>query len=182
MIRRLIAPASLAALALVPAQAGAHDVRAYVSQDGLDFISEQVPALVPTDLYPEDVTKDFSCMTGIQRDTHVQLSVDDFGLSIPQEGRLSLYLQLYAYADGELFVDDIYACNGSMTCQDEFILNDARAWIDFDIALVDGRPRVSMVSVDLDLSEDDIDLNFSGCVVGDIAEWMIDFATKYVID
>ncbi|HUS68723.1 MAG TPA: MYXO-CTERM sorting domain-containing protein [Kofleriaceae bacterium] len=182
MIRRLIAPASLAALALVPAQAGAHDVRAYVSQDGLDFISEQVPALVPTDLYPEDVTKNFSCMTAIQRDTHVQLSVDDFGLTIPQEGRISLYLQLYAYADGELWVDDLYACGGETTCQDEFILNDARAWIDFDIALVDGHPRVSMVSVDLDLSEDDINLNFSGCVVGDIAEWMIDFAKKYVID
>ncbi len=182
MIRRLVAPASLTALALLPLQADAHDVRAYVSQDGLDFISEQVPGLIPTDLYPEDMRKDFSCMTAIQRDTHVQLSVDDFGLSIPQEGRLSLYLQLYAYADGELWVDDLYACGGETTCQDEFILNDARAWIDFDIELVDGRPRVSMATVDLDLSEDDIDLNFSGCVVGDIAEWMIDFAKQYVID
>lgn len=180
--RRLIGFASLAALPLVAAPAVAHDIRAYVSQEGLDFISAQVPPLVPTDLYPEDVSKDFSCMTGTQRDTHVQLSVDDFGITIPQEGRLSLYLALSAYADGELFVDDLYACNGSMTCQDEFILNDARAWIDFDIQLVDNRPTVSMVSVDLDLSEDDIDINFSGCVVGDIAEWMIDFAKQYVID
>jgi MYXO-CTERM domain-containing protein len=182
MTRRLLAPASLAALSMLAAPADAHDVRAYVSQGGLDFISEQVPALVPTDLYPEDVTKNFSCMTAIQRDTHVQLSVDDFGLSIPQEGRISLYLALSAYADGELWVDDLYACTGETTCQDEFILNDARAWIDFDIMLEDGKPTVKFVSVDLDLSEDDIDINFSGCVVGDIAEWMIDFAKQYVID
>jgi len=153
-----------------------------VSQAGLDFISEQVPALVPKDIYPGPISKDVSCMTATQRNTHVGLEILDFAITIPQEGSLRIYLDVSANGNGELFVDDPYACFGEMTCQDELYINDARATIDFDIMIDGGKPKAVFKSVDLQLSPDDIDLNFSGCAAGDIASWMIDFAKKYVTD
>lgn len=179
----LARPLALAlAFAAVGGTAHAHKLRGYVSQAGLDFISEQVPALVPKDIYPGPMSKDFTCMTATQRNTHIGLEVHDFAITIPQEGRLRLYLNVSATGDGELFVDDPYACFGEMTCQDQLYIHDARATIDFDIMLEGGKPSAVFQSVDLQLSEDDIDINFSGCAADDIANWMIDFAKKYVTD
>jgi MYXO-CTERM domain-containing protein len=180
LMRNAVAVAVVAAAA--PGSAAAHQVHGYVSQAGLDFISEQVPALVPSDLYPGPLSKDVACMTATQRNTHVALEVHDFSITIPQEGRLRIYLNMSADGDGELFVDDPFACFGEMTCQDQIYIHDARATIDFDIMLEGGKPTAVFQSVDLQLSEDDIDINFSGCAADDIANWMIDFAKEYVTD
>jgi MYXO-CTERM domain-containing protein len=170
----------LVLLALTAGTAHGHQLRGHISQSGLDFIAEQIPSLVPKDLYPEDITKPFSCMTAIQRDTHLALEVHDFSITIPEPGRLRLYLNVSADGTGELFVDDPFACFGEMTCQNQIMVHDARATFDFDIMLEDGQPSAVFRSVDLQLSEDDIDLNFSGCAADDIANWMIDFAKEYV--
>ena len=121
-------------------------------------------------------------MTATQRNTHIALAVHDFSITIPQEGRLRIYLNMSADGDGELLVDDVYACFGEMTCQDQIVIHDARATIDFDIMLEGGKPTAVFQSVDLQLSEDDIDINFSGCAADDVANWMIDFAKEYVTD
>jgi MYXO-CTERM domain-containing protein len=180
LIRNAAAVALLAAVA--PGSAAGHQVKGHVSQAGLDFISEQVPALVPSDIYPGPLSKDVACMTATQRNTHIALEVHDFSITIPQEGSLRVYLNMSADGDGELFVDDPFACFGEMTCQDQIVIHDARATIDFDIMLDGGKPTAVFQSVDLQLSEDDIDINFSGCAADDIANWMIDFAKQYVTD
>ena len=180
LIRNAAALAALAAVA--PGSAAGHQVKGYVSQAGLDFISEQVPSLVPSDIYPGPLSKDVACMTATQQNTHIALAVHDFSISIPQEGRLRIYLNMSADGDGELLVDDVFACFGEMTCQDQIVIHDARATIDFDIMLDGGKPTAVFQSVDLQLSEDDIDINFSGCAADDVANWMIDFAKEYVTD
>ncbi len=183
MVRRpALVFAFAAAASITGGSAHAHQLHGYVSQAGLDFISEQVPALVPKDIYPGPISKDVACMTATQRNTHVALEVHDFSITIPQEGRLRVYLNISADGDGELFVDDPYACFGEMTCQDQIYIHDARATIDFDIMLDGGKPTAVFQNVDLQLSEDDIDINFSGCAADDIANWMIDFAKEYVTD
>jgi MYXO-CTERM domain-containing protein len=184
MLTKTALASTLAAAGTVLAgpTAHAHQLDGYVSQAGLDFISAQVPGLVPKDIYPGPIAKDFSCMTATQRNTHIQLEVHDFSITIPEEGTLRLYLNISADGEGELFVDDPYACFGEMTCQDTLYIHDARATIDFDIMLDGGKPTAVFKQVDLQLSEDDININFSGCAAGDIAEWMIDFAKDYVID
>src|SRR6185503_7174126 len=146
------------------------------------FISEQVPALVPKDLYPAPMSKDIACMTATQRNTHVALQVHDFSITIPQEGSLRLYLDVSADGNGELYVDDAYACFGSMTCQNELMVHDARATIDFDIMIDGGKPKAALKNVDLQISEDDIDLNFSDCAADDIVNWGVDFAKEYLTD
>lgn len=182
MLNRNAAAALAAVAAMAPGSAGAHQLHGYVSQAGLDFISAEVPAVVPKDIYPGPLSKDFTCMTATQRNTHIALEVHDFAITIPQEGRLRIYLDVSADGEGELFVDDPYACFGEMTCQDQIVLHDARATIDFDIMLEGGKPTAVFQKVDLELSEDDIDINFSGCAADDVANWMIDFAKKYVTD
>jgi hypothetical protein len=179
-----LALATLTAAAPVHAQPARapYDVHGYVSASGLDFIAEQVPSLVPTELDAPELSQDLACITATQRDTHVALDVDDFSLTIPKEGKLRLSIALSAQADGELFVDNALACLGSLTCQDHVSVTDARATIDFDLAVADGKPTVTFNSVDLDLSKDNIDIQFSGCVVGDIAETVIDFAKQFVFD
>ena len=142
MVRRTALPFAFAAAAtLIGGSAYGHQLRGYVSQAGLDFISEQVPALVPKDIYPDPISKDIACMTATQRNTHVALEVHDFAITIPQEGRLRLYLNISADGDGELNVDDAYACFGEMTCQDQITSTTPAATIDFDIMIDGGKPK-----------------------------------------
>jgi len=182
LARRTVPTAAAAVLCLAGSARADHQLRGYVSQSGLDFISEQVPALVPKDLYPAPMSKDIACMTATQRNTHVALQVHDFSITIPQEGSLRLYLDVSADGNGELYVDDAYACFGSMTCQNELMVHDARATIDFDIMIDGGKPKAALKNVDLQISEDDIDLNFSDCAADDIVNWGVDFAKEYLTD
>ena len=184
--RSLLAASGLSfAVALVAAATPAsaqYDVRGYVSSSGLDFIAAQVPSLVPSGLDAPDLSRDLACITATQRGTHVDLEVEDFSLTIPEPGRLRLFIEVSAQGDGEVFIDGAIACLGSLTCQDHIAVNGARATIDFDVSLADGRPSIVFRSVDLELSEDDIDLQFSGCAVGDIATSVVGFAKQFVID
>lgn len=159
-----------------------YDVRGYVSSSGLDFVAEQVPSLVPTGLDAPELSRELACITATQRNTHIELQVDDFALTIPQEGSLRLFIELSAQGDGEVFIDNAIACLGSLTCQDHIELSGARATIDFDVALEGGRPSIVFRAVDLELSEDDIVLQFSGCAVGDVATAVIGFAKQFIID
>lgn len=173
---------SVALAASAAAARAQYDVRGFVSSRGLDFIAEQAPSLVPASLDAPDLSKELACITATQRDTRVDVHVDDLSLTIPQPGRLRLFIQLDAEGDGELFVDNAVACFGSLTCQDHIAVRDARATIEFDLSLTDGRPSIVFRSVDLQLSPDDIDLAFSGCAVGDIATAVIGFAKQFVFD
>lgn len=177
--RGLSVAAVLAAASPALAQ---YDVRGYVSSSGLDFVAAQVPSLVPTALDAPELSQELACITATQRNTRIELQVDDFELTIPEEGSLRLFIELSAQGDGELFVDNAIACFGSLTCQDHIELTGARATIDFDVALEGGRPSIVFRAVDLEISEDDILLEFSGCAVGDIATAVIGFAKQFVID
>ena len=159
-----------------------YDVNGYVSASGLNFIAEQVPSLIPATIAVPEVSQELACITATQRETNVSLEVQEFSLTIPEEGKLRLEILLSAQGSGELFVDNAVACFGSLTCQDSITVTDARAIIDFDLAVADGRPSISFSAIDLQLSEDNISLQFSGCVVGDIAETVIDFAKGFVFD
>jgi hypothetical protein len=183
--RSVLAATGLALATVAATATTAHaqyDVRGYVSTRGLDFIAEQVPSLVPTSLAAPELSQGLACITATQRDTTVALSVDDFSLTIPQAGTLRLTIALSAEASGELFVDNAIACFGSLTCQDRITVNDARAVIDFDVALVGGQPSIDFRAVDLQLSADNIDIQLSECAVADVANVVIDFAKQFVID
>jgi len=184
---RLTCLATALALA-APASATAHETVAWVSPGGIDFVAEQVPSYVPTYLAPPPMTKQlFTCLgrpvTATQRDTQVNLAVDAFALSVPRDGVLRLDLTMSVWGDGELYVDNPYACFGEATCQDSLSIWGARAVIDFDVTLArDGRPDVELSQVDLQLSPDDIYLALSGCAIDDVVNWVVDFGKDWFLD
>ncbi len=184
---RLTCLATALALA-APTPASAHETVAWMSPGGLDFVAEQVPTYVPTYLAPPAMTQQlFMCLgrpvTATQRDTQVNLEVDDFALSIPRDGVLRLDLTMSVWGDGELYVDNPYACFGEATCQDSLSIWGARAVIDFDVTLGrDGRPDVELSQVDLQLSPDDIYFALSGCAIDDVVNFVVDFGKDWFLD
>ncbi|HTM22169.1 MAG TPA: hypothetical protein VL172_16730, partial [Kofleriaceae bacterium] len=179
---------TLAALCLLAPSAGAHETTAWISPSGLDFVAEQVPGYVPTYLAPPPMTKDlFSCLgrevTATQSDTQVDLSVDAFAMSVPRDGVLRLDLTMSTWADGQLYVDNPYACFGSATCQDELGIWGARAIIDFDVSVdADGTPRVRLANVDLQVAPEDIYFALSDCAIDDVVNWVVDFGKDWFLD
>ncbi|HKA88349.1 MAG TPA: hypothetical protein VKE22_11830 [Haliangiales bacterium] len=155
--------------ALLPAVALGAPVVARISPSGLAFIERQAPSLVPNHLSPDPLSVDlWSCFDGPanveQTNTTVDLTVDDFKLSLPSPGVLRVDVTLSATASGEARLNKIYACFGQEICQDSLTLTRARAIVDFS-ASVDaaGKPHVALANVDLQLDPDQVDIQFSGC-------------------
>jgi hypothetical protein len=171
-----------AALAPAAAWAQSHDIRGFVPQRGLDFVAAQLPSYVPRRLTPPDMTRSLACVEATQRKTKIDLTVDDLTLKVPRPGRLVLDVRLSASGTGELFAKDIIACVGDLTCQDSFSISGVRAIVQLDVALTGGKPQVGMAAVDVQLDADDLELRFSGCAVGDLVSWVIDFAKGWIVD
>jgi hypothetical protein len=155
--------------ALLPAAALAAPVVARISPSGLAFIERQAPSLVPSHMSPDPMSVDlWSCDGGPanieQANTSVDLSVDDFKLSLPSPGVLRVDVTLSAQASGEARFNKIYACYGQEICQDHITLRSAHAVVDFS-ASVDGagKPHVALKNVDLQLDRDNVDMELSGC-------------------
>jgi len=180
--------ALIAALALAPSTASAHQTVGWISPSGLDFVAEQVPSYVPDHLAPPAITQQlFTCLgrpvTATQRDTQVDVQVNRFKLSVPRDGVLRLDLGLSVWANGELYVDNPYACFGEATCQDDLSIWDAGAVIDFDVSVdAAGRPRVRLAKVDLQLLPDDIYFALSDCAIDDVVNWVVDFGKDWFLD
>lgn len=154
---------------LLPAVALGAPVVARISPSGLAFIERQAPTLVPSHMSPDALSVDlWSCSDGPanieQANTSVDLTVDDFKLSLPSPGVLRVDVTLSASASGEARFNKIYACFGQEICQDQITLSGARAIIDFS-ASVDGagKPHVELKNVDLQLDRDQVDMELSGC-------------------
>jgi hypothetical protein len=158
--------------ALLPAAAMAAPVVARISPSGLAFIERQAPTLVPSHMSPDPLSVDlWSCSDGPatieQADTSIDLTVDDFKLTLPSAGVLRVDVTLSAEATGEARFNKIYACFGQEICQDRITLRGAHAVIDFS-ATVDGagKPHVALQNVDLQLDRDNVDMELSGCDAG----------------
>ncbi|RMH39507.1 MAG: hypothetical protein D6689_16415 [Deltaproteobacteria bacterium] len=178
----------MAAAAAAPA-AAAHEVRGAISPAGLDFIAEQVPDYVPARLSPPPITLDLVDCPGsrvvqlTQRDTDIDLAVDDVSIGAVDGGVLRVVIQFDAFAAGEAYVLYPYACFGSATCRDELTILDGRAAIDFAPSVdADGRPQVAVAGVDLWVGEDDVDFALSDCAIDDVVNWVIGAAKGWLLD
>ncbi len=164
-----------------PAEAQ-HDVRVFLAKSGVDFIAEQVPSYVPKVFEPPTFAKSFACMDFEQRDTTVNLSIDDVEIDMPSDSRIRVALDFSGSVDGELYADDLYACFGSATCQDSMIVEHASALLDFDVTVVNGEPHVVVRDVDLNVNPDDFAFNLSGCgFTGTALTGAIGFAEGWIL-
>jgi MYXO-CTERM domain-containing protein len=166
----------------------AHTVEAHLSSGGVEWVQDQVKTLVPKSLPVDDVTKKvYSCpgddATFTQRNTTVNLEVHEIDLVIPEDGTLRIDLTMSAQVDGEAHFENPYACLGSTTCEDHLTIDHARAVIDF-AAWVDetGRLRANLDNIDLYLTGDQIDANFSDCAISGIVNTVIDLAKGFAVE
>ena len=178
-----IASAALACLlgSVAPAHAQ-HDVRAFLSESGVEFIENNASAFVPTVIEPLPYTKALGCMDFEQRDTVVNLHLDKLDIQMPADDRVRVALDLSIDVQGELYVDDLYACFGEVTCQDSMSLRSASAIVDLNLEIVDGQPRVSIRDVEINLDPDNFEFSLDGCgVTGSALTGVVGFAKNWLL-
>jgi MYXO-CTERM domain-containing protein len=187
-MKRTALTAAALALALA-APAHAHELEGYIAPSGLGFLSEQLPGYLPPHLSPPAMTMEmFTCPLGrvvtfTQRDTEIDLLVDEAELSVPAPGIMRASLKFDVFADGEAYIEYPYACFGSATCSDQLSLLDGRAIIDFTTTVdASGKPRVTVASIELLVDEDDVVFQLSDCAIDDVVNWVIDFGKGWLLD
>ncbi len=184
---RRLAATTLSLLA-APALAQASPVQARLSSGGVEFLQDELPSLVPphVDLPPATFTL-YSCpgddATFTQRNTGIDVYVDALDLSLPEYGNLRVDLTFSAFATGEAFLSDIYACLGTTTCDDYLDIYGARVVADFSAWVgEDQKVHADLAGIDFYLGEDDIYVWFDGCAPDDVFNFMVDLAKDWALE
>lgn len=175
---RTVTVATALALTASLGTAAAHDLRGYISASGVEFIEAQVPSYVPEQFFAPRVEKSFTCVDVVQHDTTVQVDVQNLDISMPETNILRVDVSLGVLAEGIL---DIDSCVGDGDCTDRVALDSGRAILDFDIQVQNGMPRVSLRSLDLQVTEDDIDVTVDDCALDGVINTVTGFAKEWLL-
>jgi len=183
--KRIIVASITTLVALATTAQAQHDVHAFLSEKGVSFVENHAASFLPSTIEPEPYTKAVACMDFVQRDTVVNLNLNRLDIQMPAADEIRVALDVSIDVQGELYVDDLYACLGEVTCQDSMSLQGAAAVIDLNVEIVNGQPRVSIRDVDIDLNSDTFEFSLDGCgvtgsalssVVGFAQDWLLYFA------
>jgi hypothetical protein len=181
-MKRVASIAALLTATMIAASASAHRIDAHISRSGIAFIEEQIPAYVPERIVPPDMSRSFACAELIQSDTTVDLELHELSLDMPRDGVLRIELEISVEAEGQLYLDNLYACFGEETCQDRLSLTRGRAVVEFQIEVVDGKPRLNVHDVDLLIQPDDIEIELSGCTIDSAVNTVMGWARSLALD
>jgi len=178
----IFATIGLASAAYAGTAHAQHEVQAYVSQEGLDFIASEAPNYLPSVLQPPTFAKPFGCMDFEQRNTTIQFAVDSLRISMPSDGRIRVDIDFSGSANGELYVDDLYACLGELTCQDSLDIRTGSASFDYELAVRNGRAVVMPRDSSISLLPEDVDFNLTGCgMTGEALSAGIGFTEDWIL-
>jgi MYXO-CTERM domain-containing protein len=173
---------ALVTMAMSSAAFAQHDVQSYLSQKGLDFIAEEAPLYIPKVLQPPTFGKSVACVDFEQRNTVINLSIENLKISMPEDGRVRIEFDFSGDATGELYADDIYACFGEVTCQDSLDLRKATAVLDYELRVVDGQTRAIARNTELNVVPSDIQFQLSDCgFTGDALTSAVDFTEEWLL-
>ena len=187
-MRKLLLAFGVLTATSLPLQAGAHELQGYVSPSGLDALDRAIPSLVPERLEGLEFEKAFDICPGEpisfkQRDTNVELEIHALDMGVPDNDRLSVDLTFSLRGDGEVQMDNIYACFGEETCTDDFFISNARAKLEFNVEVEDGKPVLTVYNVELDVASDDLDFNLADCgAIDNIGNTVIDLFREYLLE
>ncbi len=182
---------ALSALALTLTSAAAlsgvahaqHEVQAYLSEGGLDFIAEQVPSYVPSTVLAPDFETKVECMVFEQRDALITMNVSNVRLEVPEEGIAVVEIDFNGGMEGELYIDDVYACAGEVTCNDSFTIHAGSARFEYELAVRDGRPVVAPRDSSITLRPEDVVFDLSECgTTGDVITAGVTFAEDWILE
>jgi hypothetical protein len=155
--------------AAVPALAGASPINAHVTQSGLDFISDRVVELVPTNVsLPADPIKMWECdgedASFALQNGRLAVTVHSFKLKLPSNGVLRAELDATIGASGQAHFEKLYACYGRETCDARVDVKNLKAIIDLSPGITaEGTPRIGISKIDVQLEPSDVDIKLSNC-------------------
>ncbi len=154
---------ALACLSTTTVAHAQHDIRAFLSTDGLDFMAKEAPSFLPTVFMPADFTLPAGCVTFEQNDTTINFAIDEVVITVPRSGRVRVDMRYSTSVTGELYAENIYACIGELRCQDDIVVRNGTAVFEYDISILDGDAQAVPVTVDFTILPEDVDLVLSEC-------------------
>ncbi|MCP4446112.1 MAG: hypothetical protein GY811_12315 [Myxococcales bacterium] len=173
---------ALASVALAGTANAQHEVQAYLSQEGLDFIADEAPGYIPSVFEAPKFVQELGCMEFEQRNTTINLNIDDVRISMPEDGRVRVDIEFSGGADGELYVDDLYACLGEVTCRDSLDIRNGSASFDYELAVRDGQAVVLPRHSEIHLLPESVEFNLADCgMTGDALTAGIGFAEDWIL-
>lgn len=143
-----------------------HDVRAYLSRDGMDFMAED-PSFIPTVLMPGDYEAPTGCIDFKQKNNSVDITINDLTITVPRTGRLRVDMEFSAVLSGEIDAIGIYFCGGALRCNDELNVREGNAVFEYDISILDGDAQAIPKDVSFSILPDDVELGVSQCEGGE---------------
>lgn len=164
LISSAIALACLCATTLSHAQ---HDVRAYLSRDGMDFMAREAPSFLPTVFVPPDFEQAAGCVDFKQKNTTINFSIDDLTITVPRSGRVRVEMDFSTAITGEIDAIGIYLCGGALRCNDDIIVRKGNAVFEYDISILDGDAQAVSKDIVFTILPEDVDLSVSECVGGE---------------
>jgi len=154
----------------------------------MEVLGRAIPTLVPERIEGLEFVKELDICPSepvvlTQSKTNVEFEIHDLKIETRDNDHLRVDITLSARGDGEIHMDNIYACFSEETCGDEFFINNARAVLDFNIEIEGGKPVLTVYNTDLQVGSDDLDFNLSGCgAIETLGNFVVDIVRDYLLD
>ncbi len=156
-----------------------HDVRVFLSEDGIREVEKQAPSYVPAVLFPPTLTKSIGCMDFEQRDSVVNFSVEALDIVLVSETRISMEIVFSLGISGQLLVNGCV----SASCQDTINVESGHAILDFDLSVVGGEAQVTTRNVDLDIRPNEFAFGLDECgLTGTAVTNAVEFGEGWILE
>jgi len=163
-------------------------IGARVSQRGIDFISEQVRRLVPTEnTLPDFQSVLYDCPLTDNDPTlyvtngHLTLHMDAVQLT-PMSGTLDGFIQLDAQVTADARITKPYACFGEANCHITATAQNLMIRPSFAVRTTQGQVDVELTQIDITVAPNDFNVDSSGCALGDFAVGILDLFKGWILD
>jgi len=183
---RGLSPIVLASL-LATSVAQGHDVETHLTPDGVAYLNDNIARAIPSRTEIDDVEVELYECEGddnaklTQRNTVIDLDIDTFSLTQPEAGVLRIELLFSALAQGELLIEKPFLCAGELQCTERAAFNDVHAIIELAASGGDD-VKISVRDLQLELDEESIDLEISGCALGTLATEILSIGEQLALE
>ncbi|MGE0786675.1 MAG: hypothetical protein AB7S26_13470 [Sandaracinaceae bacterium] len=186
-MRRLLS--SIAALlCLAPSWVAAQDVGLRATPTGIDQLTTVARGYLPETFQVPALDRQlFNCpgsgdIVAHVPDTDVQIGWHELSVRT-EDGAVVVDTVIDVDVATPLDIDHAYACLNSASCD---VTASARSLgVEVELAAAtgpDGGVEFHGATVGLDLTADDLDIMSEGCLVGDVAEWLINAVEAWALD
>ncbi len=188
MRRLLLAIALVLPASVLSSGASAQDFGARVTPSGIDQMTTVAMSHLPEDLPIAALDAElYDCpgsrtITAHVPDVNVELGWHELSLRTA-DGALLVDTVIDIDVATPLTIDNPYACFGEAMCDVTAAVRQLDVAVELAAATgPDGGVEFHGAMVGLDLTADDLDIASEGCLVGDVAEWLLNAVETWALD